>query len=376
MSNILLIFGTRPEAIKMAPVYFALKKSKILNPKVITTGQHQTMLQQVLDFFQIKVDRRLSVMREGQSLSQLTCNLLSSLEHEIPKLKPAAILVHGDTTTTMAAALSAFYLKIKIGHVEAGLRTHDLFNPFPEELNRKAAALVANWHFAPNLRDKQNLVNEGIDPDKIYVTGNTVVDALRLTLGQFDTNRDHEKDVKNKILKKLKRDIFNQKYIIVTMHRRENFGHGIDNLCTALKMLSVKFPKLLFVFPVHLNPSVFGPVQAQLSDISNVILTDPLPYQEFCLLLSRSSLVITDSGGIQEETTFLNKPLLVTREKTERESPTQNKGSVVGMRAQDIVDSVEDALKSPGNRHKENDRGFFGFGDAAVRINNHLERLI
>ena len=376
MSNVLLIFGTRPEAIKMAPVYFALKKSKILNPKVITTGQHQIMLKQVLDFFQIEVDTSLNVMREGQSLSQLTCSLLSSLEQEIPKLKPDAILIHGDTTTTMAAALSAFYSKIKIGHVEAGLRTNDLFNPFPEELNRKAAALVADWHFSPNLRDKQNLINEGIDPARIYVTGNTVVDALSLTLEKIDSNQDYKRDIKNRLLMKLKQNVFNQRYVIITMHRRENFGRGVENLCSALKALSIKFPNLLFIFPVHLNPFVFDPVQNQLSHISNVILTDPLPYQEFCFLLSNCALVITDSGGIQEETTFLNKPLLVTREKTERESPTSNKRSVVGMKTEDIIASVENALIFPDNRNKEDNKDFFGVGDAAVKINNHLERLL
>lgn len=318
MKKVLLVFGTRPEAIKMAPLVKAFEQDKYIDSKVCVTAQHREMLDQVLELFDIKPDYDLNLMKPGQDLYDITSNVLLGMKDVLSDFKPDVVLVHGDTTTTSSAALAAFYQQIKVGHVEAGLRTHDLYSPWPEEANRQITGVLANYHFAPTSTSKQNLLIENKDEKNIVVTGNTVIDSLFLALEKIKNNSELE----NKILHQLSANNYqlqnDKKVILVTGHRRENHGQGFINICEALKTIAINNPEIDIVYPVHLNPNVQKPVKEILSDISNVYLIKPLQYEQFIYLMDKSYFIITDSGGVQEEAPSLGKPVLVMRDTTER----------------------------------------------------------
>lgn len=312
--RVLTVFGTRPEAIKMAPLVHALSKDKAFETKVCVTAQHREMLDQVLKLFDIKPDYDLNIMKPGQGLSEITCRILEGIKPVLEEFKPHIVLVHGDTTTTMATSLAAFYQQIPVGHVEAGLRTGNIYSPWPEEANRVITGHLATYHFAPTEGSRLNLLCEGISENKIFVTGNTVIDAL-LSISDrflFDDKLRSEMDSFYPFLKE------NKKIILVTGHRRESFGDGFERICSALAEIALAHPEVQVVYPVHLNPNVREPVQRILSGIDNVILIDPQDYQPFVYLMNHAYLILTDSGGIQEEAPSLGKPVLVMREATER----------------------------------------------------------
>jgi len=322
LKKILLVFGTRPEAIKMAPLVKEFEKDMInFETKVCVTAQHREMLDQVLDLFDIIPDYDLNLMKPGQDLYDITANVLLGMKDVLSDFKPDVVLVHGDTTTTSATSLSAFYQQIKIGHVEAGLRTGDLLSPWPEEANRQITGVLANYHFAPTTTSENNLLKESKDSKNVIVTGNTVIDALFLALDKIKSNQDLENQIANYIescFNNSKFKIQNSKFILVTGHRRENHGQGFINICRALRELAVNNPELDIVYPVHLNPNVQKPVKELLSDIDNVYLIEPLQYEQFIYMMDKSYFIITDSGGVQEEAPSLGKPVLVMRDTTER----------------------------------------------------------
>ncbi|MCX6351411.1 MAG: UDP-N-acetylglucosamine 2-epimerase (non-hydrolyzing) [Bacteroidetes bacterium] len=340
--KIILVFGTRPEAIKMAPVYFELQKnSHIYDVKVCLTGQHRTMLEQVMDFFKIPTDFDLSLMKENQSLSDLSASVLTEFSKIIVSEKPDMVLVHGDTTTSSMATLAAYYHKIKIGHVEAGLRTHNKYSPFPEEINRQITGRIADYHFSPTSLAEDNLLSEGIEKNKILVTGNTVIDALHWTVDLIENN-SYEDDEIRKVSKIIQAD---KKLILVTGHRRENFGDGFLNICNAMKALAETHPEIQIIYPVHLNPNVKKPVYEILKDIYNIHLIAPINYPAFVFLMNKSHIILTDSGGVQEEGPSLGKPVLVMRENTERpEAVDAGTVKLVGTNSNSIISSVEELL--------------------------------
>lgn len=305
MKKVMLIFGTRPEAIKMCPVVLALQARPELKTLVCVTGQHKQMLKQVLDAFSIAPDYDLAIMKERQTLFDITRNILGSIGEVLEQEQPDLVLVHGDTTTTFAAALACFYLQIPVGHVEAGLRTHDLYAPFPEEFNRKATSIVASLNFAPTELAKQNLLAEGYDPASIYVTGNTAIDALKTTV-----RHDYHDEVTDWLGE--------SRLILLTAHRRENLGEPMRQIFRAIARIARKFPDVKVVYPVHMNPAVREPANEILGDCANVRLIEPLDVLAFHNLMARSYLILTDSGGIQEEAPSLGKPVLVLRDVTER----------------------------------------------------------
>ena len=319
MKKILLVFGTRPEAIKMAPLVKEFQKDTInFETKVCVTAQHREMLDQVLELFEIVPDYDLNLMKPGQDLYDITSNVLLGMKDVLSGFKPDVVLVHGDTTTTSATSLSAFYQQIKIGHVEAGLRTGDLMSPWPEEANRQITGVLANYHFAPTATSQNNLLKENKDSKNILVTGNTVIDALFLALEKIKSSQE----LQSKIHYQLSTNNYplqdNRKIILVTGHRRENHGQGFINICEALKTIALKNPTLDIVYPVHLNPNVQKPVKEILPDIKNIYLIAPLQYEQFIYMMDRSYFIITDSGGVQEEAPSLGKPVLVMRDTTER----------------------------------------------------------
>lgn len=308
--KIMTIFGTRPEAIKMAPVVLELAKyPAMIEPVVAVTAQHREMLDQVLKLFDIKPDHDLDIMAKGQTLFDITCRAMQGLNEVLAKEKPDMVLVHGDTTTTFAGALTAFYHQIAVGHVEAGLRTHHKYSPYPEEMNRKLTGSLADLHFAPTCTAKENLLQEGIDQSNIFVTGNTVIDALLATV-------DSQYQFADKLLAGIR--YTDRKVILVTTHRRENLGEPMRHVYQALRDIVTEFNDVEIVFPVHRNPLVRSVVNSELGGLERVHLIDPLDYQPFANLLARSYLVLTDSGGIQEEAPALGKPVLVLRDTTER----------------------------------------------------------
>jgi len=359
--KILTVFGTRPETIKMAPVIERLKREGI-DSYVCVTGQHRHMLDQFMSVFQIKADYDLNIMKPGQSLTEITTAILTGLKNVLIELKPDLLLVHGDTTTTLAASLAAFYEKIPVGHIEAGLRTGNMMMPWPEEMNRKIVSAIAEFHFAPTKQAKENLLKEGISPEKIFVTGNTVIDALFFTLEQFKkkpelkTNRFEFLDL-------------NKKLILVTGHRRENFGDGFESICRALKRISER-DDVEVVYPVHLNPNVQGPVKSILGDRKNIHLIEPLDYLAFVFLMDLSYLILTDSGGIQEEAPSLGKPVLVMREVTERpEAVDAGTVILVGTDEEKIVRETEKLLDDEEHYQKmAHAHNPYGDGHAAERI--------
>jgi len=319
IKKVLLVFGTRPEAIKMAPLVKEFQKStNDFETKVCVTAQHREMLDQVLDLFEIVPDYDLNLMKPGQDLYDITSNVLLGMKEVLSDFKPDIVLVHGDTTTTSAASLSAFYQQIKIGHVEAGLRTGDLLSPWPEEANRQITGVLANYHFAPTTTSRDNLLKENKDKKSVVVTGNTVIDALFLAIDKIKNNKDLENQIKNQILNLNYQITDGKKIILVTGHRRENHGQGFINICEALKIIALNNPDIDIVYPVHLNPNVQKPVKEILSDITNIYLIEPLQYEQFIYMMDKSFFIITDSGGVQEEAPSLGKPVLVMRDTTER----------------------------------------------------------
>lgn len=343
--KVLLVFGTRPEAIKMAPLALQLKQQEAsFETKVCVTGQHRQMLDQVLELFNLTPDFDLNLMKPGQTLSNITSGVLKGLEQVFAEWTPDVVLVHGDTATTFAASLAAYYHKITVGHVEAGLRTGDIYSPWPEEANRKLTGALTTYHFAPTQSSYNNLIKENIDPKNITITGNTVIDALLTVKEKVETDRA--------VIAQFEQQ-FNfldstKKLILVTGHRRENFGQGFLNICTALANIAKQYPDVQIVYPVHLNPNVQKPVNELLSGISNIYLIAPQDYLPFVYLMNRSYLILTDSGGIQEEAPSLGKPVLVMRDTTERpEAVEAGTVKLVGTDATLIQQSVIELLENP-----------------------------
>lgn len=322
--KILLVFGTRPEAIKMAPLVTEFKSDPDkFETFVCVTGQHRQMLDQVLHLFQIVPDFDLDIMQSGQDLYDITSRVLVGMRDVLKDIKPDLVLVHGDTTTSMATALAAFYQRIDVGHVEAGLRTHNLYSPWPEELNRQLTSRIAKYNFSPTELSKQNLLKENVDKDSIYVTGNTVIDALHWVSEKINSDKEILADVERQIEKsgyETNRLLSGKQMVLITGHRRENFGEGFANICNALDSLSLNYPDVDFVYPVHLNPIVRESIARVFNDNQpeNLYLIEPLDYLPFISLMGKSKLVLTDSGGIQEEAPGLGKPVLVMRNTTER----------------------------------------------------------
>lgn len=345
MKKFLLVFGTRPEAIKMAPLALKLQHySQDFETRVCVTGQHRQMLDQVLELFGLKPDFDLNLMKPGQTLSDVTSGVLKGLEQVFEQWLPDVILVHGDTATTFATSLAAYYHKIKVGHVEAGLRTGDLYSPWPEEANRQLTGVLANYHFAPTQSSYNNLIKENVNPANIVVTGNTVIDALLQVKQKIEQDQTLVEQFQQQF-SFLERD---KKLILVTGHRRENFGQGFLNICQALANLAKQYPDIQIVYPVHLNPNVQQPVNALLADIDNIYLIAPQDYLPFVYLMNRSYLILTDSGGIQEEAPSLGKPVLVMRDTTERPEAVQA-GTVrlVGTEIAAIEQSVAELIENP-----------------------------
>ena len=371
--KILLVFGTRPEAIKMAPLVKAFEKETNIISKVCVTAQHREMLDQVLELFDIKPDYDLNLMKPGQDLYDITSNVLLGLKDVLSDFKPDIVLVHGDTTTTSAASLSAFYQQIKVGHVEAGLRTHDIYSPFPEEVNRQITGILASYHFAPTTTSRDNLLKENKDEKNIIVTGNTVIDALFLALEKIKNNSELENKIIQDIESSFKNSqfsILNSQFILVTGHRRENHGQGFINICEALKTIAINNPEIDIVYPVHLNPNVQKPVKEILSNISNVHLIEPLQYEQFIYLMDKSYFIITDSGGVQEEAPSLGKPVLVMRDTTERpEAVEAETVKLVGTHTQTIIKEAQALLDEESEYEKMSKaHNPYGDGKACERI--------
>lgn len=360
----LIVFGTRPEAIKMAPLVKAFNKSKQFETKVCVTAQHREMLDQVLKFFEITPDYDLDLMKPGQNLYGLTASIITSLQPVLESFKPDFVYVHGDTSTTMATSIASFYSGARVCHVEAGLRTFNKWAPFPEEINRRITGHVADYHFAPTQTSNDNLRKEGVVEETITITGNTVIDALHESVGRVKTLNSAELDKLKEIISG------DKKIILVTGHRRENHGQGFINICQALKEIAEKFNDVEIVYPVHLNPKVQKPVYELLGDMKNIKLIDPLAYPEFVWLMNESHIVITDSGGVQEEAPSLGKPVLVMRDTTERPEAVEA-GTVilVGTDKEKIVSETVTLLTSE-KKYKTMSKlhNPYGDGNACERI--------
>lgn len=368
--KILIIFGTRPEAIKMAPVVKKLQENQNIDTKVCVTAQHREMLDQVLNIFNIQPDYDLDIMKQEQSLTEITATILVKVEKILKECRPDLVLVHGDTTTTLAASLGAFYNKIKVAHIEAGLRTGKIYSPWPEEANRTLTSTLTNFHFAPTATAKNNLIKENKDSRNIIVTGNTVIDALFLALDKIKNSKHLQNEI-NITLKA--QNISHQnshKIILVTGHRRESFGGGFEEICEALKIIATKHPEVIIVYPVHLNPQVQEPVNRLLKNISNIRLIEPLEYLTFIYLMKQSYLILTDSGGIQEEAPSLGKPVLVMRDTTERpEAVEAGTVRLVGTDKIKIICEVEKLLTDKeAYQRMSKAHNPYGDGKASQRI--------
>ena len=339
----MLVFGTRPEAIKMAPLCNALlADEKYFETMICVTGQHREMLDQVLSVFNLTPDIDLNLMKPGQSLSDITSSILLGMSTIFKKAKPDLILVHGDTTTMLAASMAAFYVGVPVGHVEAGLRTFDINSPFPEEFNRQVVSKIAKWNFAPTVLSERNLLREDIASASIFVTGNTVIDALYWVIEKIRVDTNLKTKLISKLSSVLNFDWQNDRFVLITGHRRENFGEGFINICHAIKDLAVMSPSIHFVYPVHLNPNVQKPVMSIVGHLENVHLIGPLPYEPFVYLMNHCYFVLTDSGGIQEEAPSLGKPVLVMRDTTERpEAVSSGNVILVGSNKKQIISNVQ-----------------------------------
>ena len=382
MKKVLLVFGTRPEAIKMAPLVMELQKQKErIETVVCVTGQHREMLDQVLVIFDIKPDYDLNIMKRGQDLYDVTARVLTGMREVLKEIKPDIVLVHGDTTTSTAAALAAFYQQIPVGHVEAGLRTHNIYSPWPEEMNRLLTGRLATYHFSPTPLSRNNLIKESINDRNIIVTGNTVIDALYWVVDKIKNNKELDNELES-VLSKAGYDVNRldngKKLVLITGHRRENFGDGFINMCTAIKDLTIKHPNVDFVYPMHLNPNVRKPIHEvfgeDLSGLKNMFFIEPLEYLSFVYLMEKSSIVLTDSGGIQEEAPGLGKPVLVMRDTTERPEAL-NAGTVklVGTDYNKIVNEVSSLIDDKAAYEKMSKAvNPYGDGLACRRIVNAL----
>ncbi len=373
----MVVFGTRPEAIKMAPLCHKLLDQKDIKTIICTTAQHREMLDQVLSIFKLTPDIDLNLMKKDQDLFDVTSNILLKMRDILKLEKPDMVLVHGDTTTTFATSLACFYMGVKVGHVEAGLRTYDINAPFPEEYNRQSTGIVADYHFAPTDLSKQNLLTEGKNKDSIIVTGNTVIDALNLVLKTIDIDKNKSKNITLRMNKLLLFDWKVTRFVLITGHRRENFGQGFLDICEAIKEIATKNPDVHFVYPVHLNPSVQKPVNKILLELDNVWLINPLDYEDFVYLLKHSYMILTDSGGIQEEAPSLGKPVLVMRDVTERpEAVEAGTVKLVGASKENIILNI-DLLLNDENQYKKMSLAHNPYGDgrACDRIVKHIKEI-
>lgn len=369
MKKFLIVFGTRPEAIKMAPLIKIMKNRNDIALKVCVTAQHRQMLDQILDVFDIRPDYDLNIMNGNQDLYDITFKILCGMKNVLNDFKPDIVLVHGDTTTASAVALSAFYQKIKVAHVEAGLRTYNLYNPWPEEANRQIVGILSNIHFTPTIKSADNLIKEGKNKKNIFVTGNTVIDALFYMIEKINNDTAFKAQILSSIENEYKISD-NRKFILVTGHRRENFGEGFLQICEALKTIAINNPNIDIVYPVHLNPNVQKPVKEFLSNICNIYLINPLKYEEFVYLMSKSYFIVTDSGGIQEEAPSLGKPILVMRETTERpEAIESGVVKLVGTCKNDIIQQAQKLLNDQNEYDKMSKAcNPYGDGKACERI--------
>ena len=376
--KIMLVFGTRPEAIKMAPlVKEFLRYPEKFETVVCVTGQHREMLDQVLRIFDIQPDYDLNIMKQGQDLYDVTARVLVGMRNVLRKVLPDVVLVHGDTTTSTAAALAAFYQQIPVGHIEAGLRTHDIYSPWPEEMNRQITSRIATYHFSPTPLSKQNLLAEGIKEEQIVVTGNTVIDALYRVVDHIKKNLKLDAELES-LLKQAGYDVTRlkegKKLVLITGHRRENFGEGFVHICTAIKDLTKKYPDVDFVYPMHLNPNVRKPIhevfEDNLSGLGNMFFIEPLEYLSFVYLMEKSNIALTDSGGIQEEAPGLGKPVLVMRDTTERpEALEAGTVKLVGTSYDKIVNEVSALLENQDYYNKMSKAiNPYGDGKACGRI--------
>ena len=383
MKNVMLVFGTRPEAIKMAPLVKEFQKHPDkFNTTVCVTGQHRQMLDQVLEIFNITPDYDLNIMKQGQDLYDVTARVLTGMRNVLDETRPDLVLVHGDTTTSTTAALAAFYRQIPVGHVEAGLRTHNIYSPWPEEMNRMITGRIATFHFAPTPLSRENLLRENVSADKITVTGNTVIDALYWVVDKIRNNSRLDSKLVE-ILKKAGYDTGRlsggKRLVLITGHRRENFGEGFINMCTAIKDLSRKYPDTDFVYPMHLNPNVRKPIHQVFGDNlgipGNMFFIEPLEYLSFVYLMEHSYMVLTDSGGIQEEAPGLGKPVLVMRDTTERpEAVEAGTVKLVGTDYHKILSETSELLDSPSAYEKMSKAvNPYGDGKACERIVTFLE---
>ena len=380
--KVMLVFGTRPEAIKMAPLVKEFQKyPEKFETIVCVTGQHREMLDQVLHIFEIVPDYDLNIMKQGQDLYDVTARVMTGMRDVLKEAQPDVVLVHGDTTTSMAAALAAFYQQIPVGHVEAGLRTHNIYSPWPEEMNRQITGRIATYHFAPTPLSKQNLLAEGVKEEHIYVTGNTVIDALYMIVDKIKKNKELDTELEG-LLKRAGYDVNRlageKKLVLITGHRRENFGVGFIHMCTAIKDLTQKYPDVDFVYPMHLNPNVRKPIHEvfgeDLSNLGNMFFIEPLEYLSFVYLMEKSSIVLTDSGGIQEEAPGLGKPVLVMRNTTERpEALEAGTVKLVGTNYDKIVAEVSALLDNQEYYEKMSEAiNPYGDGWSSKRIVDRL----
>lgn len=383
MKKILLVFGTRPEAIKMCPLVKELQRHpEDFNTVVCVTGQHREMLDQVLHIFEVVPDFDLNIMKQGQDLYDVTSRVLLGMRDVLQKVNPDVVLVHGDTTTSMAAALAAFYQQIPVGHVEAGLRTHNLYSPWPEELNRQVTGRIAKFNFSPTKLSHDNLIAENVPENHIYITGNTVIDALHVVVNKIKSSSQVSSELAQVLLKSgydTERLSNGKKLVLITGHRRENFGEGFINMCTAIKDLTKKYPEVDFVYPMHLNPNVRRPIHEvfgeDLSHLDNMFFIEPLEYLSFVYLMEKSTIVLTDSGGIQEEAPGLGKPVLVMRDTTERpEAVTAGTVKLVGTDYDAIVNNVSELLENKAEYEKMSKAvNPYGDGMACERIVKYLK---
>lgn len=375
--KVLCVFGTRPEAIKMAPLVLALQKDDFFTSKICITAQHREMLDQVMDIFGMEADYDLDLMQAHQTLNEISARILLNLKPVLEEEKPDLVLVHGDTATTFAASLSAFYQKIPVGHIEAGLRTGNLHSPWPEEANRKLTSQITTFHFAPTEKNRENLLKENFASENIFITGNTVIDALLLIVSKIKSSKQKFNSLVEtiqsagyQIQMNTDEQAIQRPYILVTGHRRENFGEGFLQICKALKTLAERHPELDIVYPVHLNPNVQKPVHEILSNITNLHLIAPLDYEPFVLLMMHCHFIITDSGGIQEEAPSLGKPVLVMRDTTERpEALDSGTVKLVGTNSDTIIEHAEKII-SDHNLYSNMAQSInpYGDGQACSRI--------
>lgn len=384
MKKVMLVFGTRPEAIKMAPLVKEFQKNNNFETQISVTGQHRQMLDQVLELFKIKPNYDLNIMKAGQDLYDVTSQVIIGMREILKTAKPDIVLVHGDTTTSTATALAAFYQQIPVAHVEAGLRTHNIYSPWPEEMNRQITGRIATYHFSPTELSKSNLLKENINSKNIIITGNTVIDALFYVIEKIKTDNTLSEDLYRSLVQcgyDTKRLNDGRKLILITGHRRENFGDGFISMCKAIKSLAQKYPHVDFVYPMHLNPNVRKPIHEVFGknplELSNMFFIEPLEYFDFIYLMEKATIVLTDSGGIQEEAPSLGKPVLVMRDTTERpEAVEAGTVKLVGTNYDTIINNVSELLENEKSYlQMSQSTNPYGDGNACKRIVSFIQHL-